>query len=486
MVMGLQKIQIPRSFHAFHLTVYSLKSSFLGLSILFFCSISFGEDLTLNEYLSQVRQANPALRSATLRAEALEHRIDPAGTIDDPFIAVGVDQIPFDGEMGHVTRYQISQTIPFPGKLSAKSSFAENRASSAKSDAETLNREVTVLATQAFFRFFYNQNALELNDRLKKIIESTIGSTKSRYKTGESGHHDWLLAKVELSVFEVERLRLLRERKTIQAVANELRNLPPLTPIGVLSPLFLSHDLQESEFPDLGAQPELKSLEFFVSQAENEKKIAKLSYFPDFVIQGMAMYPSPEMMEEEANWGIMIGINLPLYFWRKQSELSTAASIDKEAAILEKRNVKNRLNTESLDAQEQFKTARDVAALYKATVIPTTNLAVQNAKSGYATMRLPLAQYLEILKVQRTQELEYLAAQIDVELARTRLKELLSSPPILRFAPSKPSLFGGGEMNGSAIGSDTVNMGRGMSGPTRKSKGSSVPSENGSSGMGNM
>ena len=127
-----------------------------------------------------------------------------------------------------------------------------------------------------------------------------------------------------------------------------------------------------------------------------------------------------------------------------------------------------------------------MAALYKSTVIPTTNLAVQNAKSGYATRRLPLTQYLETLKVQRTQELEYLGAQIDVELARTRLKELLSSPPILRFAPSKPSLFGGGQMGGASMGSDTVNMGRGMSGPTRKSKGSSVPIENGDSGMGNM
>ncbi|MBK7961767.1 MAG: hypothetical protein IPK04_11585 [Bdellovibrionales bacterium] len=122
--------------------------------------------------------------------------------------------------------------------------------------------------------------------------------------------------------------------------------------------------------------------------------------------------------------------------------------------------MENRLNTESLDAREQFKTARDVAALYKSTVIPTTNLAVQNAKSGYAARRLPLTQYLETLKVQRTQELEFLAAQIDVELARTRLKELLSAPPLLRLAPAKPSLWRRHNESGS-MGSDTVGMGRG-------------------------
>lgn len=454
--------------------------------LLFFCASSFANELTLNEYLSQVRQANPVLRSQALRAEALAQRIDPSATLEDPFFAAGVDQIPFEGGMGSVNRFQVSQNIPFPGKLSAKSSAAESRANSAKSDTETSRREVAVLATQAFYRFYYNHKALELNDRLKNIVESAIGSTKARYKTGEGGHHEWLLAKVEVSIFEIERLRLLREQKTIQAVLNELRDNPATTPFGTLAAQFSDSELKDSELPSLESQPELKSLEFFVTQAENEKKLAKLAYFPDFVIQAMAMYPNSEMMEEKSNWGVMIGINIPLYSWRKQSDLSTAASIDKEAALLEKKNIENRLSTESIDAQEQFKTARDLTALYKSVVIPTTNLAVQNAKSGYAAKRLPLSQYLETVKVQRLQELEYLAAQIDVELARTRLKELLSSPPLLRFAPIKPSLFGGGGMGGSAMGSDTVNMGRGMSGPTRKSKGSPGPSEKDGSGMGNM
>lgn len=468
------------------MSVYTNKIKIWWACFLFVGSSAYANDFTLDEYLSQVKRANPTLRSITLRVKASDHRIDPSGSLDDPFIAVGMDQIPFGDGMGSVMRYQISQAVPFPGKLSARSSVAENRANSAKSDAETYDREVTVLATQAYYRMYFNQKALELNSRLKLIVESTVGSTKARYKTGEAGHHDWLLAKVELSVFEVEKLKLLREQKTIQAVMNELRDQPPENQIGPLSPQFSGNDLTENKLPSLESQPELKSLEFFVAQAEGEKKLAKLAYFPDFVFQGMAMDPSPEMMDEKSNWGVMVGINLPLYFWRKQSELSTAASIDKEAVLLEKRNVENRLNTESLDAKEQLKTARDVAALYKSVVIPTTNLAVQNAKSGYATRRLPLSQYLETLKVQRTQELEYLAAQIDVELAKTRLKELLSSPPILRFAPSKPSLFGGGQMGGANMGSDTVNMGPGMSGPTRKSKGSSDSNASSSSGMGNM
>ena len=120
-----------RTFIIYFVTVSRL------LSCLFFCSVSFGKSLTLNDYLSEVKQVNPALRSSALRADASRHKIAPAGSLEDPFIAVGVDEVPFEGGMGSVKRYQIRQAIPFPGKLSAKSLIAESRADSAKSDIET-------------------------------------------------------------------------------------------------------------------------------------------------------------------------------------------------------------------------------------------------------------------------------------------------------------------------------------------------------------
>lgn len=448
--------------------------------------IGSAKAMDLGEYLMEVRKANPTLLSFQRRARSLEYRIKPASTVDDPFVAAGIDEVPFDGSGGSVSRYQLSQTIPFPGKLGAKAKIAENKAKSAQSDFETMQREIAVLATQVFYRAFYNYKSLELNEKLINLIKATVESVKARYKTGESEHHEWLLGRVELSVIEVERLKLMREQKTVHALMNELRDQPAESSIGALSVQFLNDEPKINEILIFENQPELKSLQYLVTQAQQEKRLSKLTYFPDFVLQGMAMYPSSEMMDEKSSWGVMIGISLPLYFWRKQSELVSAVAMDEEIALLEKRSIENRLKTEFLDAKEQFKTAKNVVTLYRDSVIPATNLAVQNAKSGYARRRFPLRQYLDILKTQRTQELEYLAAQIDMELARTRLKELLSSPPILRFAPSKPSLFGGSAMAGSAMGSETVNMGGAMAEPARKPKTSSEKNETGDSGMGNM
>ncbi|MDD4975882.1 MAG: hypothetical protein PHY93_16110, partial [Bacteriovorax sp.] len=110
--------------------------------IILFISLCNAKAATLEEFLDEVMKVNPNIQSSLLRAQALDHRIKSTGTLDDPFVAVGKDQIPMDGSMGSVTRYQISQAIPFPGKLGAKSDIAESRANSALSDAETTKREI--------------------------------------------------------------------------------------------------------------------------------------------------------------------------------------------------------------------------------------------------------------------------------------------------------------------------------------------------------
>lgn len=452
----------------------------LALSLLSSTS-AVAKNVTLAEYLEQVQVANPTLQAAQAAAEKAQFQVRPASTWEDPFIAAGVDEKPFDGGMGGVKRYQISQTIPFPGKNSARSAIATHEADSAKSDVETTARQVRVLATQIYFKTYLNQKAVELNRELHRILKTIADSSKARYQSGSSGHHEWLLSQVELNILEVEKLRLLREGKSLSAVFNEMRNQPVQTDVPELTFEYKEPSSPVSPSPDLSTQPELRAIDLFVKQASEEERLAKLSYFPDLVLQGMMMEPDPEMMDEKRNWGVMLGVSVPLFFWRKQSDLAQAASAQKRVAEFERQSLMNRISAEWLEAQEQFKTSKDVVKLYQTSVLPSTRLAVQNAKTSYSARKMSLDQYLDSLKVQRMQELELLAAEMDVYLSNLRLKDLLSSPPLIRLSPSRPSLFGGGSMGtDSGMGSGTVNMGSGMSGPTRRTKPSGTKGSSGS------
>lgn len=464
-----------------------LRAIFFFFTALFFTH-SEANVLALNAYLSQVNKANPTIEASKLRSLALKHRIEPSSTWDDPFIAAGIDEKPFDGGEGEVRRYQISQTIPFPGKISAKKEIAEKRAEASEFDALTRARQVRVIATQAYLQAGYNKEATRLNNRIQRIIEDTIASAKARYKTGDSSHHEWLLAKLELSTLKVEALRLERVRRTLLALLNELRNQPPDALIEVDPEGPIKTEIDTSKIlAHIDEQPELRAWDSQRELTGSELKLVKLSYAPDFVIQGMAMEPTMTGSEMKSNWGVMVGITVPLFFWRKQSELVVAAEKDRLATIAEYQSLHNRLNTEVTDAKQQLQTSIDVVKLYKNDVIPLTEIAVKNARSGYAAKTLPLGQLLQALKSQRTQELELLAAHYDVVVSKTRIDELLSSPPVTRFAPARPTLFGSSmeQMGGAGMDSSpTINMGQGMSGPTRKS--TPVGDQPSSGGMGEM
>ncbi|MGK5087352.1 TolC family protein [Bdellovibrionota bacterium FG-2] len=446
--------------------------------------VSVAESLTLTEFLSQVKQANPTLDAARARAEALGHRVGPVSSLDDPFVAVGIDEVPFSGGGSSVIRYQLSQSIPFPWKISAKGDAAQGRANAALADSETTARSLIVIATQAYYRTHFNHKALILNEESRRYIQNTIESTKARYQSGDASHHEWLLGKIELGVLEAEKLRLGREQKALHALLNELRNQLPEVEITLGEISFNGpKDIEANPKKLLANQPELKAAESASDSAEADERAAKFSYAPDFVIQGMAMQPRSMDMGQSANWGVMVGINLPIFFWRKQAELVRAAQADRQGAAAERKSLENRLNTEIIDAKEELKTARGIVSLYKKDVIPMTAIATENARSGYAAKRLPLTQLIDTLKVERVQHLELMAAQIDVEIAKTRLENLLSSPPLMKLAPSRPTVFGGSSMGSETSG--TVKMGSGMSGPTRRESKSDSQGPS-SSGMGSM
>jgi outer membrane protein TolC len=468
-----------------------LKMRIRFLAVYFFLSIPIvcaaEDELDLQAFLSQVSEANPAIQAAQSRHSALQNRIKPAASLDDPFIAAGIDEVPFGEHRAQVFRYQISQAIPFPGKLSAREAIAKHRAEFAEQGTETLRRELTVIATQFFYKAHYIDEAIALNRELRRLVDNSVLSAKANYQSGGTDHHDWLLGKIEAANLDVEHSKLSREQNSIRALMNELRGRAPDELIGRMVVRPPADSINAERNIDLKNQPELKALDYQYEQAESEYKLAKLAYYPDFVVQAMAMEPNGGGMDATpSNWGIMVGVNVPLYFSRKQSKLAAAAQDEQRAVEMDRRYLTNKLNTEIVNARQQLASAKDVVRLYESDVIPATELALSDAKSAYAAQRLELKRYLDILKIYQTQKLELVAAQADIELARTRLKELLSSPPLMKIAPSRPSLFGGSDMGGTMEGPDPVSMGGGMTAGKNVKKNTSAPTSGGSAGMGGM
>jgi len=446
-------------------------------------------DLTLEEFVAQVLRQNPTLEAAQARAAALGYRVDPASTLDDPFFAAGPDDVVINGS-GHMLRYQLNQTLPFPGKLEARGGLARARASAAEYDAETTRRQLVVFATQAYYSAYFNQRAIELNTETRNLLLPQVETSRARYMTSGSSHHEWLLGKAQLGILNTDRLRLKRDGVTLNAVLNELRTLEPKVPLGTLRVQF--SDVEAPEPPaSIEQQPEVLALGQLAAASDEEAKLARLAYFPDFMVQGM--YSDRDGMNERSTWGIMVGINLPIFSYRKQANLVRAAERDRVVALAERSAIQNRLRAELKEAEQEFQTAKDIVRLYETSVIPETKLALASVRESYTAGTAPLTGVLNLAMIRLTQELELLGARIDVELALLRRRELLSSPPIKRFAPEVPTIFstesmGGpiGSMSGTMRGSggSATGMGQGgMSGPAARPNDMGVEVEEGMGGM---
>jgi len=464
-----------------------LRGILVGVVLLFSAQRASSAVLSLPDYLMEVISQNPAVSSSIKRQEAAKNLARASGSLDDPVFSFGMEDIPVSGEdMGSVRKYQLTQSFPFPGKRSTKEEIANKQAFIGAANVETTKREFRVLGTQTYYRVLYNQYAQKLNHDLKGLLESQVASSSNQYKSGEGSHHEWLVVKVAVGTLEVEASRLKRESRTLQALFNELRGQPADTTFPALA---LQESKSSSDTWDtlVGAQPELIGLKALLETAELERSLARKSYLPDFMIQGMYMEPRQSMTEEKPSWGFMVGMGIPIYSAMNQSSRVEAATALLEARRNDQEALTRRLRSEFIDSQEQLQSAIDIVTLYKTLVLPNAQLTVQSAKSGYANRRLPLAEFIDSLKINRQLQLEYLAAQIDAELAKARASELLSSPPLLRLAPSKPSIFGSssmGENMGMAGSSPTVQPSLGRTVGGSSSEPSSTPST--SSGMGNM
>ncbi len=463
--------------------------AFLLISV---CSAtSYGE--SLSEFITSVKKSNLELVAQNKLTQAEKFRANAAGYWDDPFIAAGPDEVPTSDQKSGMMRYQISQTIPFPGRKGSQKKVAIAQASASAASTISFERELTVTAAQLYARAFYSQSAITANREQQKLLIEVLNSTRSRYKTGTGGHHELLLAQIEISTLAAEYLRQSRELKVLKAKMNELKSAPPSALIS-LETVVLSGTVPKSFDEAMSDQPEITAAIAEMNVSSSELRSAKLSYFPDFVLQGMYMEPRGRPMTdsmgvaepvESPSYGFMIGVSLPIFFLGKQSNLSSSAQASLDANSARRLALENRLRTEWLEATAQEETAEDLVKLYKKEIIPNTELAARTGRSAYVARRLPLSQFVEIMRAQRSQNLEKTAAEIDVTMAKLRKIYLLSRAPQLRLAPMRPTLFGGASMGGmDESNSDAVNMGSGMRPPVLKKK--TNTQQNDTSGMEGM
>lgn len=417
---------------------------------------------TLDSLIATALRVSPVVKAAATRVEAAQHRVTPAGTLPDPVLMAGVQNLPLGTEPGMagpdpmtMRMVGIGQTIPYPGKLSLGRRVAEREVESAQASVDVARRQVARDVKDAYYELAFVDQALAIVDQNRDVLTGLIRVTESRYGVGAAGQQDVLKARVEATRLAETAVTLTEQLRSALARLNALLDQPSetareraavparlvraavapsageirftSTALGARaadSPLPPLAELQETAIHE---NPELREHEAMIAAQATRVELARKQGLPDVDLSlqyGQRGGGRPDMVSAT------VSVPLPIFKGRKQDEIVLESSAQLEALHAEHQASVIALRAEVARLVSEVERSRSQLALYVKALLPQARASLASATASYQAGRVEFLTLLDDQATVFTYETEYYRALSDfakkvAELERVVGKEIL-------------------------------------------------------------
>jgi|WetSurMetagenome_2_1015567.scaffolds.fasta_scaffold00013_40 outer membrane protein, heavy metal efflux system len=347
-------------------------------------------DLDLKLLINEAISNNPDLRAAGSRAKAAEFRVPQVQTLPDPIISFGYQNDGFSrytyGQSSDSQwMFSASQTIPFPGKLALKGEAAQKESEGLADSYSNLKLKTAARVKEIYFDLLAAYKNLDLINERMGLFSAVEAAALARYSAGRASQLDALSAQTEKYLLLEKEVTLKQKIDSLEAALNTALARRVSEPLGrpvETSVTYIHYKLDQLVSIAVERSPEVRSKLNNIASAEARLSFARKDYLPDFTLTG-GYYSRGGNYENM--WSFTAGINIPLFFMRKQKNaeneadaaLSEAKSL-KEAAILS-------IAASLRENFAQMKTSEQLMSLYREGLIPKSRQDFELSLSGYRT-----------------------------------------------------------------------------------------------------
>lgn len=365
----------------------------------------------LGALLEEAKSNNPEIRAIRERFKAFEARAKAEGTLDDPVFAIEMEELasarPLEISPGKaaLTRYRVTQMLPFPGKLSLRKKVAVKEASAVKADLRSRELGVIESVKEAYFNYSFLDESIRITEEVKKLLQNMSSIAEAKYATGQVSQQDVIKLNVEVTVLTNELITLEAEKGVAAARIKSLLDRPQSSAFeagGVLSKERVSIDIEKLIDTAFAENPEIKSVRAEAEAEEFSVDLAKKNYYPDFMV-------GVEPMQRDGrfdNFGVMFQMNIPI--WRNKYDNLTksaeATASSARAMVLSEMNAKA---FEVKSAALQVEAAERMLALYETSLLPQTELSLESALRNYQSGKIDFLTLLDTERELKRIRLEY-------------------------------------------------------------------------------
>ncbi|HYU08894.1 MAG TPA: TolC family protein [Gemmatimonadales bacterium] len=368
-------------------------------------------DSLLDTLVAEALARSPSIAQREAAARAATLRIRPAGTLPDPILTAGVmdlvlPQFAFNRSDFTEVDAELSQTVPWPGSLGARSGVAKAAAAGARADESVTRREIAASMADAYYRLQYAVTVLSSLRRQLSLLDVAVQLTTTRYGTGAAPQSDPLQAKLARDRLQLEALSAESDRVSALAAVNALRNHSANDPVPV-GPIDVAA-VRTAAVPQpatdslvaaaLATHPRLAARHAAIDHAAGMIQVERLEGRPDFTLMLRYGYRPPAFNFKFADFfSAFVGVRLPLWASRKQHRLADAARADSVAAGAGLRESELEVSQEVTETAARVAAAQQRLVLLVDRVVPAAQGTVESVLRSYQVGR---AEFLTLLSVE--------------------------------------------------------------------------------------
>ncbi len=360
------------------------------------------DTLRLAEALALAREANPMLAAARLGADVARARAPQAGAWPDPQLVFGLMNRPLAGfgtdEPMTMNTIQLTQMLPWPGKLGFGEARRQALADAAQLDAAEAERQLLARVTGVYADLAAMDRSLTIMSRTRELLRDFFRVSQAMYGVGGAVQQDVLQAQVAVARMTEDITVMEQERVAMAARLNALLGRDATVPIPGLE---LRPPGMELPSPDSlmvlasASRPALQAARERVRAAEAGSRQARRELYPDVMVSvGYGQRPQFDDMVS-----LMVGVSIPLWAGSRQLPMRREMDAMRATEDAMARDLTNETFAMLTELRAEAERARALADLYATAILPQARAAVDAALSAY---RVGSADYMTLVDSEMT------------------------------------------------------------------------------------
>lgn len=386
----------------------------------------------LPKLLVDVSQNNPQIQAARSLLSAAEKRVPQSSSLPDPMAGYS-----YMGEMVETRLgpqediYEFEQEIPFPGKLIQKRKMAHAEVNAARANFAMISSEVLLKTSQTYYELLAVKESLAVMEEIHALMVNLESVAQSRYTGGRGSQQEITFLQIELSKILEDLVDLHSQQESLTAMLSALLNEQGLVKVegDLEEPLpTLEQDIEKLLTVAFESRPELQEAQAMTQRENHAYRLAKYENAPDFKIGfqymkiGSGMTANPN--DGRDAWMIPIKITLPI--WRNRIDSAIAEAKNNLAASEANLQAEENLTVfEVKNALYQWKAKRQIADLYRNSLLPQTDIALRSAQADYKAGEVPILDFLESQRKYLETRIVYYRALADANISFAALQRVL-------------------------------------------------------------